>query len=86
MFEMIKRLFPWIVSTKQVKSIDFECIDTSALPTSLPEMLIDLRKAGYVQKEMSQELDIPVNKVKSELHKLLRNGKIERKTNRLKVK
>ena len=86
MFEMIKRLFPWIVSTKQVKSIDFECTNTSAVPTSLPEMLIDLRKAGYTQKQMSQELDIPVNKVKSELHKLLRNGKIERKKNRLKVK
>lgn len=86
MFEMIKRLFPWIVSTKQVKYIDFECTNTPALPTSLPEMLIDLRKAGYTQKQMSQELDIPVNKVKSELHKLLRNGKIERKTNRLKVK
>ena len=86
MFEMIKRLFPWIVSTKQVKYIDFECINTSALPTSLPEMLIELRQKGYTQKQMSQELDIPVNKVKSELHKLLRNGKIERKTNRIKVK
>lgn len=86
MFEMIKRLFPWIVSTKQVKSIDFECTNTSALPTSLPEMLIELRQKGYTQKQMSQELDIPVNKVKSELHKLLRNGKIERKTNRIKVK
>lgn len=86
MFEMIKRLFPWIVSTKQVKYIDFECTNTSALPTSLPEMLIELRQKGYTQKQMSQELDIPVNKVKSELHKLLRNGKIERKTNRLKVK
>ena len=86
MFEMIKRLFPWIVSTKQVKYIDFECTDTSALSTSLPEMLIELRQKGYTQKQMSQELDIPVNKVKSELHKLLRNGKIERKTNRIKVK
>ena len=86
MFEMIKRLFPWIVSTKQVKYIDFERTNTSALPTSLPEMLIELRQKGYTQKQMSQELDIPVNKVKSELHKLLRNGKIERKTNRLKVK
>lgn len=86
MFEMIKRLFPWIVSTKQVKYIDFDCTNTSALPTSLPEMLIELRQKGYTQKQMSQELDIPVNKVKSELHKLLRNGKIERKTNRLKVK
>ena len=85
MFEMIKRLFPWIVSTKQVEYIDFECTDTSAF-TSLPEMLIELRQKGYTQKQMSQELDIPVNKVKSELHKLLRNGKIERKTNRLKVK
>lgn len=85
MFEMIKRLFPWIVSTKQVKYVDFECTDTSAF-TSLPEMLIELRQKGYTQKQMSQELDIPVNKVKSELHKLLRNGKIERKTNRLKVK
>ena len=86
MFEMIKRLFPWIVSTKQVEYIDFECTNTSTLPTSLPEMLIELRQKGYTQKQMSQELDIPVNKVKSELHKLLRNGKIERKTNRLKVK
>lgn len=85
MFEMIKRLFPWIVSTKQVKYVDFECTDTSAF-TSLPEMLIELRQKGYTQKQMSQELDIPVNKVKSELHKLLWNGKIERKTNRLKVK
>lgn len=85
MFEMIKRLFPWIVSTKQVKYVDFECTDTSAF-TSLPEMLIELRQKGYTQKQMSQELDIPVNKVKSELHKLLRNGKIERKTNRIKVK
>lgn len=85
MFEMIKRLFPWIVSTKQVKYVDFECTDTSAF-TSLPEMLIELRQKGYTQKQMSQELDIPVNKVKSELHKLLRNDKIERKTNRLKVK
>lgn len=85
MFEMIKRLFPWIVSTKQVKYVDFECTDTSAF-TSLPEMLIELRQKGYTQKQMSQELDIPVNKVTSELHKLLRNGKIERKTNRLKVK
>ena len=49
-------------------------------------MLIELRQKGYTQKQMSQELDIPVNKVKSELHKLLRNGKIERKTNRIKVK
>lgn len=86
MFEMIKRLFPWIVSTKQVKYIDFECTNTSAFPTSLPEMLVELRQKGYTQKQMSQELDIPVNKVKSELHKLLRNGKIERKTNRIKVK
>ena len=86
MFKMIKRLFPWIVSTKQVKYIDFECTNASALSTSLPEMLIELRQKGYTQKQMSQELDIPVNKVKSELHKLLRNGKIERKTNRLKVK
>lgn len=70
MFEMIKRLFPWIVSTKQVKYVDFECTDTSAF-TSLPEMLIELRQKGYTQKQMSQELDIPVNKVKSELHKLL---------------
>ena len=53
---------------------------------TVPEMLIELRQKGYTQKQMSQELDIPVNKVKSELHKLLRNGKIERKTNRLKVK
>lgn len=67
---MIKRLFPWIVSTKQVKYVDFECTDTSAF-TSLPEMLIELRQKGYTQKQMSQELDIPVNKVKSELHKLL---------------
>ena len=86
MFEMIKRLFPWIVSTKQVKYIDFECTNTSTLSTSLPEMLVELRQKGYTQKQMSQELDIPVNKVKSELHKLLRNGKIERKTNRIKVK
>lgn len=85
MFEMIKRLFPWIVSTKQVKYVDFECTDTSAF-TSLPEMLIELRQKGYTQKQMSQELGVPVNKVKSELHKLLRNGKIERKTNRIKVK
>ena len=53
---------------------------------TVPEMLIELRQKGYTQKQMSQELDIPVNKVKSELHKLLRNGKIERKTNRIKVK
>ena len=77
MFQTITKLFNKFAGRKTMESNVIKTV---------PEMLIDLRKAGYTQKQMSQELDIPVNKVKSELHKLLRNGKIERKTNRLKVK
>ena len=77
MFQTITKLFNKFAGRKTMES---DVIKT------VPEMLIELRQKGYTQKQMSQELDIPVNKVKSELHKLLRNGKIERKTNRLKVK
>lgn len=77
MFQTITKLFNKFASRKTM--------DSNVIKT-VPEMLIELRQKGYTQKQMSQELDIPVNKVKSELHKLLRNGKIERKTNRLKVK
>ena len=77
MFQTITKLFNKFAGRKTMESNVIKTV---------PEMLIELRQKGYTQKEMSQELDIPVNKVKSELHKLLRNGKIERKTNRLKVK
>lgn len=77
MFQTITKLFN--------KFADRKTMEPNVIKT-VPEMLIELRQKGYTQKQMSQELDIPVNKVKSELHKLLRNGKIERKTNRLKVK
>lgn len=77
MFQTITKLFNKFASRKTMESNVIKTV---------PEMLIELRQKGYTQKQMSQELDIPVNKVKSELHKLLRNGKIERKTNRLKVK
>ena len=77
MFQTITKLFNKFASRKTMESNVIKTV---------PEMLIELRQKGYTQKEMSQELDIPVNKVKSELHKLLRNGKIERKTNRIKVK
>ena len=77
MFQTITKLFNKFAGRK---TMEVNVIKT------VPEMLIELRQKGYTQKQMSQELDIPVNKVKSELHKLLRNGKIERKTNRLKVK
>ena len=77
MFQTITKLFNKFAGRKTMESNVIKTV---------PEMLIELRQKGYTQKQMSQELDIPVNKVKSELHKLLRNGKIERKTNRLKVK
>lgn len=77
MFQTITKLFNKFAGRK---TMEVNVIKT------VPEMLVELRQKGYTQKQMSQELDIPVNKVKSELHKLLRNGKIERKTNRLKVK
>ena len=77
MFQTITKLFN--------KFADRKTMESNVIKT-VPEMLIELRQKGYTQKQMSQELDIPVNKVKSELHKLLRNGKIERKTNRIKVK
>ena len=77
MFQTMTKLFNKFASRKTMESNVIKTV---------PEMLIELRQKGYTQKEMSQELDIPVNKVKSELHKLLRNGKIERKTNRIKVK
>lgn len=77
MFQTITKLFNKFASRKTMESNVIKTV---------PEMLIELRQKGYTQKQMSQELDIPVNKVKSELHKLLRNGKIERKTNRIKVK
>ena len=77
MFQTITKLFNKFAGRKTMKSNVIKTV---------PEMLIELRQKGYTQKQMSQELDIPVNKVKSELHKLLRNGKIERKTNRIKVK
>ena len=77
MFQTITKLFNKFAGRKTAESNVIKTV---------PEMLIELRQKGYTQKQMSQELDIPVNKVKSELHKLLRNGKIERKTNRIKVK
>ena len=77
MFQTITKLFNKFAGRKTMESNVIKTV---------PEMLIELRQKGYTQKQMSQELDIPVNKIKSELHKLLRNGKIERKTNRLKVK
>ena len=77
MFQTITNLFNKFPGRKTMESNVIKTV---------PEMLIELRQKGYTQKQMSQELDIPVNKVKSELHKLLRNGKIERKTNRFKVK
>ena len=77
MFQTITKLFNKFAGRKTMESNVIKTV---------PEMLVELRQKGYTQKQMSQELDIPVNKVKSELHKLLRNGKIERKTNRLKVK
>ena len=77
MFQTITKLFNKFAGRKTMESNVIKTV---------PEMLIELRQKGYTQKQMSQELDIPVNKVKSELHKLLRNGKIERKTNRIKVK
>lgn len=77
MFQTITKLFNKFAGRKTMESNVIKTV---------PEMLIELRQKGYTQKQMSQELDMPVNKVKSELHKLLRNGKIERKTNRLKVK
>ena len=77
MFQTITKLFNKFAGRKTMESNVIKTV---------PEMLIELRQKGYTQKQMSQELDISVNKVKSELHKLLRNGKIERKTNRLKVK
>ena len=77
MFQTITQLFNKFAGRKTMESNVIKTV---------PEMLIELRQKGYTQKQMSQELDIPVNKVKSELHKLLRNGKIERKTNRIKVK
>ena len=77
MFQTITKLFNKFAGRKTMESNVIKTV---------PEMLIELRQKGYTQKQMSQELDIPVNKVKSESHKLLRNGKIERKTNRIKVK
>ena len=77
MFQTITKLFNKFAGRKTMESNVIKTV---------PEMLIELRQKGYTQKQMSQELNIPVNKVKSELHKLLRNGKIERKTNRIKVK
>ena len=77
MFQTITKLFNKFAGRKTMESNVIKTV---------PEMLIELRQKGYTQKQMSQELDIPVNKVKSELHKLLRNGKIERKTNRIIVK
>lgn len=77
MFQTITKLFNRFAGRKTMESNVIKTV---------PEMLVELRQKGYTQKQMSQELDIPVNKVKSELHRLLRNGKIERKTNRLKVK
>ena len=77
MFQTITKLFNKFAGRKTMESNVIKTV---------PEMLIELRQKGYTQKQMSQEWDIPVNKVKSELHKLLRNGKIERKTNRIKVK
>ena len=77
MFQTITKLFNKFAGRKTMESNVIKTV---------PEMLVELRQKGYTQKQMSQELDIPVNKIKSELHKLLRNGKIERKTNRLKVK
>ena len=77
MFQTITKLFNKFAGRKTMESNVIKTV---------PEMLIELRQKGYTQKQMSQELDMPVNKVKSELHKLLRNGKIERKTNRIKVK
>ena len=77
MFQTITKLFNKFAGRKTMESNVIKTV---------PEMLIELRQKGYTQKQMSQELDMPVNKVKSELHKLLRNGKIERKTTRIKVK
>ena len=77
MFQTITKLFNKFAGRKTMESNVIKTV---------PEMLVELRQKGYTQKQMSQELDIPVNKIKSELHKLLRNGKIERKTNRIKVK
>ena len=77
MFQTITKLFNKFAGRKTMESNVIKTV---------PEMLIELRQKGYTQKQMSQKLGVPVNKVKSELHKLLRNGKIERKTNRIKVK
>ena len=57
MFQTITKLFNKFAGRKTMESNVIKTV---------PEMLIELRQKGYTQKQMSQELDITVNKVKSE--------------------
>ena len=76
MFTWIKKLF----NRNTVETVEPEVLELQAL--GMQELVMDLRQQGKTVKEISLEIGKTENQTKYLINKLIKSGKVERKTHK----